>query len=62
MANSNNVLIIIIIIIIIQFNSIYLCAKLNSPEANCKVSPGKKMGRVIIIVIIIIIGQNTLLI
>jgi hypothetical protein len=30
----------------IQFNSIYLCAKLNSPEANCKVSTGKKMGRV----------------
>jgi hypothetical protein len=33
-------------IIIIQFNSIYLCAKLNSPEANYKVSIGKKMGRV----------------
>jgi hypothetical protein len=32
--------------IIIQFNSIYLCAKLNSPEANYKVSTGKKMGRV----------------
>jgi hypothetical protein len=31
---------------IIQFNSIYLCAKLNSPEANYKVSTGKKMGRV----------------
>jgi hypothetical protein len=31
----------------IQFNSIYLCAKLNSPEANYKVSRGKKMGRVI---------------
>jgi hypothetical protein len=30
----------------IQFNSIYLCAKLNSPEANYKVSTGKKMGRV----------------
>jgi hypothetical protein len=29
-----------------QFNSIYLCAKLNSPEANYKVSTGKKMGRV----------------
>jgi hypothetical protein len=28
------------------FNSIYLCAKLNSPEANYKVSTGKKMGRV----------------
>jgi hypothetical protein len=27
-------------------NSIYLCAKLNSPEANYKVSTGKKMGRV----------------
>jgi hypothetical protein len=32
--------------IIIQFNSIYLCAKLNSPEANYKVSTGKKMRRV----------------
>jgi hypothetical protein len=31
---------------IIQFNSIYLCAKLNSPQANYKVSTGKKMGRV----------------
>jgi hypothetical protein len=31
---------------IIQFNSIYLCAKLNSPEANYKVSTDKKMGRV----------------
>jgi hypothetical protein len=30
----------------IQFNSIYLCAKLNSPEADYKVSTGKKMGRV----------------
>jgi hypothetical protein len=30
----------------IQFNSIYLCAKLNSPESNYKVSTGKKMGRV----------------
>jgi hypothetical protein len=30
----------------IQFNSIYLCAKLNSPEANYKVSTGKKMRRV----------------
>jgi hypothetical protein len=30
----------------IQLNSIYLCAKLNSPEANYKVSTGKKMGRV----------------
>jgi hypothetical protein len=29
-----------------QFNSIYLCSKLNSPEANYKVSTGKKMGRV----------------
>jgi hypothetical protein len=29
--------------IIIQFNSIYLCAKLNSPEANYKVITGKKM-------------------
>jgi hypothetical protein len=48
--------IIIIIIIIrhdddfygnsIQFNSIYLYAKLNSPEANYKVSTGKKMRRV----------------
>jgi hypothetical protein len=27
----------------IQFNSIYLCAKLNSPEANYKVSTGNKM-------------------
>jgi hypothetical protein len=34
------------VIIIIQFNSIYLCAKLNSPEANYKVSTGKKMRRV----------------
>jgi hypothetical protein len=33
-------------IIIIQFNSIYLSAKPNSPEANYKVSTGKKMGRV----------------
>jgi hypothetical protein len=35
-------------IIIIQFNSIqfYLCAKLNSPEANYKISTNKKMGRV----------------
>jgi hypothetical protein len=32
--------------IIIQFNSIYLCAKLNGPEANYKVSTGKKMERV----------------
>jgi hypothetical protein len=32
--------------IIIQFNSVYLCAKLNSPEANYKVSTGNKMGRV----------------
>jgi hypothetical protein len=24
----------------------YLCAKLNSPEINYKVSTGKKMGRV----------------
>jgi hypothetical protein len=32
--------------ILIQFNSIYLCGKLNSPEANYKVSTGKKMGRV----------------
>jgi hypothetical protein len=31
---------------VIQFNSIYLCAKLNSPEANYKVSTGKKMRRV----------------
>jgi hypothetical protein len=30
----------------IQFNSIYLCAKLNNPEANYKVSTGKKMGSV----------------
>jgi hypothetical protein len=30
----------------IQFNSIYLCTKLNSPEANYKVSTGKKMRRV----------------
>jgi hypothetical protein len=29
-----------------QFNSIYLCGKLNSPKANYKVSTGKKMGRV----------------
>jgi hypothetical protein len=35
-----------IIIIIIPFNSIYLCAKLNSSEASYKVSTGKKMGRV----------------
>jgi hypothetical protein len=28
------------------FNSIYLCGKLNSPEANYKVSTGNKMGRV----------------
>jgi hypothetical protein len=35
-----------ITLIIIQFNSIYLCAKLNSPEAKYKVSTGKKMGRV----------------
>jgi hypothetical protein len=28
--------------IIIQFNSIYLCAKLNSPEANYKVNTGRK--------------------
>jgi hypothetical protein len=34
------------LITIIQFNSIYLCAKLNSPEANYKVSTGKKTGRV----------------
>jgi hypothetical protein len=27
---------------IIQFNSIYLCAKLNSPEANYKVSKARK--------------------
>jgi hypothetical protein len=26
----------------IKFNSIYLCAKLNSPEANYKASTGKK--------------------
>jgi hypothetical protein len=32
--------------LIIKFNSIYLCAKLNSPEANYKVSTGKKMRRV----------------
>jgi hypothetical protein len=32
--------------VIIQFNSIYLCAKLNSPEDNQKLSTGKKMGRV----------------
>jgi hypothetical protein len=31
---------------IIKLNSIYLCAKLNSPEANYKVSTGKKMGKV----------------
>jgi hypothetical protein len=30
----------------IKFNSIYLCAKLNSPEANYKVSTGKIMRRV----------------
>jgi hypothetical protein len=30
----------------IQSNSIYLCAKLNSPEANYKVSTVKNMGRV----------------
>jgi hypothetical protein len=30
----------------IQFNSIYLCAKLNSPEANYKVRTGKKTERV----------------
>jgi hypothetical protein len=35
-----------IIIKIIQFNSIYLCAKLNSPEDNYKVSTGKKMRRI----------------
>jgi hypothetical protein len=29
-----------------SFNSIYLCAKLNSPKANYKVSTGKTMGRV----------------
>jgi hypothetical protein len=29
-----------------NFNSIYLCAKLNSSEANYKISTGKKMGRV----------------
>jgi hypothetical protein len=34
------------LMVIIQFNSIYLCAKLNSPEANYKVSTGKKIGRV----------------
>jgi hypothetical protein len=28
------------------FNSIYECAKLNSPEANYKVSTGKKVARV----------------
>jgi hypothetical protein len=39
----------------IQFNSIYLCAKLNSPEANYKVSTGKKMRR-------IRIGENNVLI
>jgi hypothetical protein len=33
-------------ITIIQLNSVYLCAKLNSPEANYKVSTGKKMRRV----------------
>jgi hypothetical protein len=38
--------IIIIIIIIIQFIPVYLCAKLNSPEANYKASTGKKMRRV----------------
>jgi hypothetical protein len=31
---------------IIQFNSVYLYAKLKSPEANYKVSTGKKMGSV----------------
>jgi hypothetical protein len=30
----------------VKFYSIYLCAKLNSPEANYKVSKGKKMRRV----------------
>jgi hypothetical protein len=40
--------------LIIQFNSIYLCAKLNSPEANYKVSTGK----IIIIIIIIIVAIN----
>jgi hypothetical protein len=30
----------------IQFNSIYLYAKLNTPEANYKVSRGKIMGTV----------------
>jgi hypothetical protein len=30
----------------LNFNSIYLCAKLNSPEANYKVSTGKKIRRV----------------
>jgi hypothetical protein len=60
--------------VVILFNSIYLCAKLNSPEASYKVSTGKKMGRVrrkkasensnivikiiIIIIIIIIIGSS----
>jgi hypothetical protein len=29
-----------------NFNSIYLCAKLNNSEANYKVSTDKKMGRV----------------
>jgi hypothetical protein len=29
-----------------NFNSIYLCAKFNNPEANYKVSTGKKIGRV----------------
>jgi hypothetical protein len=37
---------IMMILITIQFNSIYLCAKLNSPVANYKVSTGKKMRRV----------------
>jgi hypothetical protein len=37
---------IIIIQFNFQFNSIYLCAKLNSPKANYNVSTGKKMGRV----------------
>jgi hypothetical protein len=36
----------VLTIIIIQFNPIYLCAKLNSPETNYKVSTAKKMGRV----------------
>jgi uncharacterized membrane protein len=46
MMMKTTIIIIIIIIIIIQFNSIYLCAKLNSPEANYKASTGMKMGRV----------------